>query len=68
MANIHDEFTQKLFQGREEEKKHPAFEGEMGLYNLIAEGKPERIAEYRKGKPQSDAKERGVLSENPLCV
>jgi len=66
MANIHDEFTQKLFQGREEEKKHPAFEGEMGLYNLIAEGKPERIEEYRKGKPQSDAKERGVLSENPL--
>ena len=66
MAEIHDDFTRMLFQGREEEKKHPAFEGEMGLYTLIAEGKVDRIDEYRKGKPQPDAKERGVLSENPL--
>jgi len=66
MTDIHDEFTRNVFQGREEEKKHPAFEGEMGLYNLIAEGKVDRIEEYRKGKPKPDAKERGVLSENPL--
>ncbi|MCR4838366.1 MAG: AraC family transcriptional regulator [Eubacterium sp.] len=66
MAEIHDEYTKNIFLEREEEKKHPAFEGEMGLYNLIAEGKVDRIEAYRKGKPQPDAKERGVLSENPL--
>lgn len=66
MAEIHDEYTKNIFLEREEEKKHPPFEGEMGLYNLIAEGKVDRIEAYRKGKPQPDAKERGVLSENPL--
>lgn len=66
MAEIHEEYIKNLFQEREEETKHPAFEGEMGLYNLIAEGKVDRIEGYMHGKPRSDAKERGVLSENPL--
>ncbi len=66
MADIYDDYTKNIFQEREEDKKHPAFEGEMGLYNLIADGKVDRIEEYRKGKPEPDAKERGVLSENPL--
>ena len=66
MGEIFDDVTREIFQEREEEVKHPAFEGEMGLYTLIAEGKADRIAEYRKGKPAPDAKERGVLSEDPL--
>ena len=66
MAEIYDDITKQLFQGREDEVKHPACEGEMGLYNLIAEGKADQIEEYRRGKPAPDARERGVLSENPL--
>ena len=66
MADIYDDLTKSLFLEREDEKKHPAFEGEMGLYTLIAEGKKDRIADYLKGKPESDAKERGVLSQDPL--
>lgn len=66
MAEIFDDITRQIFLNREEEVKHPAFEGEMGLYTLIAEGKVDQIAEYRRGKPAPDAKERGVLSDNPL--
>ena len=66
MAGIGGDYTMNIFLEREEETKHPAFEGEMGLYTLVALGKVDQIDEYRKGKPQPDAKERGVLSENPL--
>lgn len=66
MSDIRDELTKNLFLERESEVKHPTFEGEMGLYNLIGAGKIDAIEEYRKGKPASNAKERGVLSENPL--
>ncbi len=66
MTEIFDDLTKNIFEEREEIKKHPAFEGEMGLYNLVAEGKVDQIENYRKGKPAADARERGVLSENPL--
>ncbi len=66
MTDFYNDLTKTLFLGREDEKKHPGFEREMGLYNLVAEGNKERIAEYMRGKPESDARERGVLSEDPL--
>ncbi len=66
MTDISNEITRQIFEGREDEIKHPAFEGEMGLYTLIAEGKVDQIEAYRRGKPRPDAKERGVLSDNPL--
>lgn len=66
MAEIYDEITKQIFQDRENEIVHPAFEREMGLYTLIAEGKTEQIEEYRKGKPAPDARERGILSDNPV--
>ena len=66
MRGIYDDVTRNIFQGREDEIKHPAFEWEMGLYSIIAEGKADLIDEYVAGKPAPDAKERGVLSENPL--
>ena len=66
MGEIFDDVTRNIFQEREDEIKHPAFEGEMGLYTLIADGRVDMIAGYLEGKPGPDAKERGVLSENPL--
>ncbi|MBQ9872091.1 MAG: helix-turn-helix transcriptional regulator [Eubacterium sp.] len=66
MADINADIAKNLFLEREDDTKHPAFEGEMGLYTLIAEGKVDQIETYRKGKPAPDAKERGVLSDNPL--
>ena len=66
MADINADIAKNLFLEREDDTKHPAFEGEMGLYTLIAEGKVDKIETYRKGKPAPDAKERGVLSDNPL--
>ncbi len=66
MADINADFAKNLFLEREDDTKHPAFEGEMGLYTLIAEGKADQIEAYRKGKPAPDARERGILSENPL--
>jgi len=66
MEDIIAKITNEVFQGRENDQKHPAFEGEMGLYTLIAEGKVDQIYEYSKDKPAPDDKVRGVLSENPL--
>lgn len=66
MSDIRDELTRTLFFERESEVKHPTFEREMGLYNLIGAGKIDQIEEYQKDKPSSNAKERGVLSEDPI--
>ena len=66
MAKIVDEWTDILFQKRENEEKHPGYESEMRLYDLIAEGRIKDMQEFRKGAPPSDAKERGVLSEDPV--
>ena len=66
MAKITDEWTEILFQKRENEEKHPGYEREMRFYDLVAEGRIKDIQECRKDAPPSDAKERGVLSEDPL--
>ena len=39
MAGIGGDYTMNIFLEREEETKHPAFEGEMGLYTLVALGR-----------------------------
>ncbi|MBQ6231480.1 MAG: helix-turn-helix domain-containing protein [Eubacterium sp.] len=70
MAKIVDEWTDILFQKRENEEKHPGYEREMRFYDLVAEGRIKDMQEYRKDAPPSDAKERGVLSDDPLrnCI
>lgn len=70
MAKIVDEWTEILFQKRENEEKHPGYEREMRFYDLIARGRIRDMQEFRKDAPASDARERGVLSEDALrnCV
>lgn len=60
------DLTKRLFDKRENEEKHPPYEQEMEFYHLISEGKLEELKKLRVGKPASDDKVRGVLSENPL--
>ncbi|MCR5147371.1 MAG: AraC family transcriptional regulator [Eubacterium sp.] len=66
MARIDDELTKGLFDKRENDVKHPGYEMEMRFYNLVAEGRIKEMMELRKNVPPSNAKERGVLSEDPL--
>ena len=66
MAEIRDDLTRSIFQERENDKKHPPFEDEMGFYSLIAAGKIDELREFRKGHPKSTDEVRGVLSDNPV--
>ena len=66
MARFEDEFTDVLFQKRENDIRHPGYESEMTFYHLIAQGRMKDMKEYRKSTPAFNAKERGVLSDDPI--
>ncbi|MBO4864565.1 MAG: helix-turn-helix transcriptional regulator [Eubacterium sp.] len=66
MPDINAELTKTIFSERENDIKHPSFDSEMGLYNLIAEGKTEEAKRTMERQPKYTAVERGILSDNPL--
>ena len=66
MSDVLAEVTKLMFSELANEVKHPTFEREISLYLLVAEGKLDQVKEHMKNAPKSDAKERGVLSDNPL--
>ena len=66
MPDIRQEVTKSMFEERENEVKHPNYDNEMAFYSLIAEGKLEAVKEKWETAPRSDAKERGMLSDNRL--
>lgn len=66
MPDIEQEITKSMFEERENEVKHPTYDNEMAFYSLIAEGKIDAVKKRWDTAPRSDAKERGILSENSL--
>ena len=66
MADIKKDVTEILFSERESEVKHPSFAQEMSLYDLIADGKLEKVKQSIAMDSKPNAVERGVLSDNPL--
>lgn len=66
MSDIKKELTMNLFEERESDQKHPTYDSEMALYNLIAEGKIDEVKEMMRSAPKSDDPSRGILSDNPL--
>ena len=66
MSDVLAEVTKLMFSERANEVKHPTFEREISLHLLISEGKLEQVKEHMAKAPKSDAKERGILSDNPL--
>ena len=65
MSDIMAEVTRSIFFERESDVKHPTFDREIALYILIAEGKLEQVKALWGNAPKADAKERGVLSDDP---
>lgn len=66
MSDIKRELTINLFEERESDQKHPTYDSEMALYNLIAEGKLEDVKAMVATAPHADDPSRGILSDNPL--
>ncbi|MCR5226408.1 MAG: AraC family transcriptional regulator [Eubacterium sp.] len=66
MADIRKDVTEILFSERESEIKHPSYAKEMSLYDLIADGKLEKVKYHLAMDAKPNAVERGVLSDNPL--
>lgn len=66
MTHFDDEVVKGIFEERENYDKHPSFDNEMSLYNLIAKGRIAEIEEFWANMPRPDDKIRGVLSDNPL--
>ena len=66
MPDIKRQVTEVLFSERESEIKHPGFDAEMALYNLISDGKIDQVRERWAKAPKSNATERGILSEDPV--
>ena len=66
MSEINREITEVLFSERENEIKHPTYESEMGLYNLIAEGKMDAVKRTMAAQPKPNDEIRGILSDNPM--
>lgn len=64
MSDIKAEVTRDVFFERESDVKHPTFDREMALYSLVADGKIEEARKLWDSAPKSDAKERGVLSDD----
>ncbi len=66
MGDIRAEVTKSMFEERESELKHPAYDKEMSFYNLVADGRMEEVKKTWDSTPKSNAQERGVLSDSPV--
>lgn len=66
MSDIKKELTLNMFEERESDQKHPTYDSEMAIYNLIGEGKIDEVKKLMDAEPSTDDPSRGVLSENPL--
>ncbi len=66
MSDIKAEITRNMFEERESEIKHPTYDNEMALYNLIAEGRLDEVRAKWESGPKSNDEIRGVLSDNPV--
>ena len=63
MADIRKDVTEILFSERESEVKHPTYAKEMAFYDLIAEGKLDKVKYQWENDPKSNSEERGIIWE-----
>ena len=66
MSDVSREITEVLFSERENESKHPTYNSEMGIYNLVAEGKIDEVKRIMASQPKPNDEVRGILSDNPI--
>ncbi len=66
MSDIKAEVTRSMFDERESDVKHPTYDMEMAFYNLVAEGRLDEVRRRWAVDPNSNAEERGILSNNPV--